>query len=104
MPYKTEKIPYDDPFLEKMSKLLPCQKEMIHHYRNEGWSQRQLAAHFNVSRRQIQFILDPKKQEANYQKRLEKGGSKQYYDKEYNTKSVRESRNKKHKILKNTIK
>jgi phage pi2 protein 07 len=100
MPYKTQEVKYDDPFLDKRCKLLPCQKEMVLHYRKEGWSQRELARHFNVSRRLIQFILDPEKLEKNYQVRIENGGSKQYYDKEKHTEAIRNHRRRKHKILK----
>ena len=100
MPFLTQKIKYDDPFLDKRCKLLPCQKEMILQYRNEGWSQRQLASRFNVSRRLIQFILDPEKLKANLQQRFESGGSKQYYKKEEHTVAIRETRRRKQAILK----
>lgn len=104
MPYLTEKIKYEDPFLDKRCKLLPCQKEMVLYYRKEGWSQRKLASHFNVSRRLIQFILDPEKQKLNLQQRFENGGSKQYYNKEKHTAAIRETRRRKQEILKETTK
>lgn len=45
-------------------------------------SQSKLARDFEVSRRTISFILDPSKREENIQRRNERGGYKQYYDKE----------------------
>lgn len=104
MPYKTQKIPFNDPFLDKRSKLIPCQKEMIVKLSKEGWSQRKLAERFNVSRRLIQFIIDPKKLEECYQKRVERGGSKKYYIKEKHTEAIRNHRRYKHKSLKESIK
>jgi len=103
MPYKTQAIRYDDPFLDKRCKLLPCQKEMVLHYRKEGWSQRELARHFNVSRRLITFVLDSEKQAANYQRKIEAGKSKQYYETKKHTEAIRNTRRRKHKILKETI-
>jgi transposase len=98
MPYKTDKLAYNCPFLDNRSKLLPCQKEMVVWYKeNEGMSQRKLAAKFNVSRRTIQFILDPEKLSKNKQRRAERGGSKAYYDKEKHKQSM-----KKHRRLKYT--
>lgn len=103
MPYKTNTIPFDDPFLDRRTKLIPCQREMIVRLNEEGWSQRQLAARFKVSKRLIQFVLDPEKQEKNYQKRIEKGGSKQYYNKEKHTECIRNHRRYKHEILKDIL-
>lgn len=105
MPYKTEKIRFDCPFFDKRSKLLPCQKEMIVYYSKRGYSQRKLAAMFNVSRRLITFIIDPQKLKKNYEARLELGGSKIYYKggPEW-AEAVRNHRRRKHSILKSTIK
>jgi hypothetical protein len=63
-------------------------------------SQRKLAKRFGVSRRLIQFIGDPSKHAANLERRAERGGSAVYYDKDYNTKRVRDHRRYKQKILK----
>lgn len=99
MPYKTDKIAINDPFLDKRTKLLPCQKEMISFWRKRGFSQRQLARMFNVSRRLITFVIDPDKHEANLAKREERGGSSIYYKKGPHTKSIREHRRYKHQIF-----
>ena len=58
-------------------------------------SQRELAARFQVSKRTIQFVLNPERQEANYERRKERGGSAQYYDKETHADAMR--RHRRHK-------
>ena len=68
MPYKTERVKLDSAFIDKRVKLLPCQKEMVVYWTKQGLSQRQLARMFNVSRRLITFIQDPKKKEKDLQK------------------------------------
>lgn len=104
MPYITDQIKLNDPFLDKRTKLIPCQKEMIVRLHQEGWSQRKLAERFNVSRRMIQFVIDPQKMEKNYQKRLENGGSPKYYNREKHTMSIRKHRRYKYDALKESIK
>ena len=104
MPYKSEKIAYDCPFLDKRVKLLPCQKEMAFYWREKGLSYNKIANIFKVSKRLIIFIIDPSKQEANLSRRLERGGSKQYYKGgEEWAKTMREHRQRKYNILKDTI-
>lgn len=104
MPYITEKLSIGCPFMDRRTKLLPCQKEMVLHYHKLGYSQRVIAKMFNVSRRLIVFIIYPEKHEKNYQARLDKGGSKQYYDKNKNSEYKKTHRRYKQKILKNTLK
>jgi transposase len=100
MPYKTEKMKLDSPFLDRRVKLLPCQKEMVVYWTNQGLSQRKLAKMFNVSRRLIQFIQDPKKKEKDLQNRADRGGSKVYYKGgEEWAKTMREHRAYKNKVL-----
>jgi hypothetical protein len=99
MPSKIDKIIIDDAFLKKSAKLLPCQKEMIVYWNNRGSSQRKLALMFNVSRRLIQFILDPSKHQANLEARKERGGSKIYYKREKHTKATKEHRKYKTQLL-----
>jgi hypothetical protein len=55
-------------------------------------SQRALAKMFGVSRRLIVFTLYPERQKENYQRRLERGGSKQYYDREKHAEAIKEHR------------
>jgi transposase len=104
MPYITDKTAISCPFLDKRVKLLPCQKEMVSHYRNLGWSQRKLAAHFNVSRRLITFVIDDTKKERDLQRRAERGGSMAYYDKAKNTSGMRKHRRHKYLTLKESLK
>jgi transposase len=104
MPYITEKTTFDCPFLDNRCKLLPCQKEMILHYSLvEGYSQNKLAAKFSVSKRTISFILNPEKLAENKLRRLERGGSKIYYDREQHNVAMAEHRKRKYNILRDTI-
>jgi transposase len=82
MPYKhTEKLinRKDD----RRVKLSPQDRvEIFDLYAAGISSQRELARVYGVSRRLIQFIVDPAKAEANKQRAKERGGYKRYYDKE----------------------
>lgn len=98
MPNKQDKIALADPFLKRSCKLLPCQKEMVVWWANQGLSQRKLAAMFHVSRRLIQFICDPKKHKGNLQRRAERGGTMIYYKKERQTVAMQ-----KHRLYKKTL-
>ncbi len=93
MPYKFEteklKIP---PTYDKRRKLNDIDKEDIRSLSRNGYSQRQLAKLYNVSRRLIQFIIDPRKLEENIERRKERGGSAQYYDTDSNTTYIRKHR------------
>ena len=78
MPYKSEKIKIAGTKYDRRIKLTPEQKEEI--YQNPlGLSQRALAKEYGVSRRTIQFILDPNKLKENLKRREERGGTMQYY-------------------------
>lgn len=99
MPSKSDKIPINNPKLDRRVKLTQEQREEIHNNK-QGHSQRELARMYNVSRRLITFILNPEKQKENYQRRVENGGTKQYYDKEKNTTAMREHRQYKKELLK----
>ncbi len=94
MPYKfqTDKllVPKEH---DKRVKLTQEEKELIKHlYKTTDTSQRKLATQFGVSRRLITFILDPEKQKANLQAKEARGGSKQYYNKETHTKTMKAHR------------
>lgn len=97
MPYKFESekllVPKEH---DKRIKLTQEDKELIRHlYETTDTSQRKLATQFGVSRRLIQFILDPEKHKANLQTREARGGSKQYYNKETHTKTMKAHRSHK---------
>lgn len=94
MPYKFEtdrkKIDRKD---DKRIKLSIEQKEEIYQkYKTGNYSQRKLAAIYNVNRRLIQFIIDPAKHDQNLKARKERGGSKIYYDKDKNTETMKKHR------------
>ena len=100
MPYKSDKMKLDSPFLDRRVKLLPCQREMVLYWTEKGLSQRKIAKMFNVSRRLITFIQDPKKKEKNLQNKEERGGWKQYYKGgEEWAKTQREHRKYKYEVL-----
>lgn len=106
MPYKFEtdklKIPKT---LDRRIKLTDGQKNIIRElYKTGEYSQRKLANEFGVSRRLIQFIIDPKKQKENYQKRVERGGHKQYYERAKNSESIKNTRKYKQSIKDELIK
>ena len=101
MPSPEEKIPINDPFLDRRTKLLPCQVERIFRLREEGLSMRAIAAVMGVSRRTVQFKLHPERREDNVERRRERGGWKQYHTTEAQTKAQREHRQYKRKIMRN---
>jgi len=103
MPYKTEKLAIKDPFMDRRTKLLPCQKQMVKYWRAVGYSQRQLAKMFKVSRRLIQFTIDEDKHKENLKRRDERGGTKQYYNREKHNEYMKKHRKDKHKRLKEII-
>jgi transposase len=104
MPYKTEKLKLESPFLDKRVKLLPCQKEMVIYWTNQGLSQRKIASMFKVSRRLITFIQDPKKKEKDLENRAARGGSVIYYKggEEWNE-TMKTHRRRKHELLKHLV-
>ena len=103
MPYKTDKIAIDCVFFDRRTKILPCQKAMIPIWWKAGASIRSIARMLGVDKRNIQFILFPDRKKKNIKDRKIRGGWKVYYDKEYNTKTQREHRKYKYKLLKDTI-
>lgn len=98
MPRISDNIPIKNETLDKRVKLTKEEKEDIKENRL-GLSQRGLARAYGVSRRTIQFILDPEKLKKNIERRKERGGSKQYYDREKNNKYMRDHRNYKKELF-----
>jgi transposase len=104
MPYKTDKVKIDCPFLDRRRKLLPCQRERMIILHEKGFSQRKLASIFNVSRRLVQFVTDPGKKEKDLQNRRDRGGSAVYYKGgEEWAATMREHRRYKYKTLKDSL-
>ena len=98
MPRKTDLIPIKDKFLDRRTKMLPCQKERaMEMVLKEGYSINSVAKCFHVHKRTIQFLCFPERLEKNKQDRADRGGTMQYYNKEYHTDKIREHRDhKKH--------
>jgi hypothetical protein len=98
MPYKSEplKVPLSK---DRRRKLTEEQKEEIKLLSVEH-SKRELARMFSVSKRTIQFIVNPKSKQENLERREERGGTKQYYDKEKNAEYMRSHRRYKHELFK----
>lgn len=59
-----------------------------------GLSKRQLALKFKVSRRLVDFIMNPDREEQNLLLREIRGGWKQYYDKKKHNESMKNYRKK----------
>ena len=105
MPRKSDKIKIANSEFDRRIKLTNNDKELIRWLREEEQiSYKKLADRFNVSKRSIIFICKPETLEKNKKLRENRGGWKVYYDKERNTKSIREHRNYKRDLyLKNKI-
>ena len=100
MPYKTDKLKIDNQFLDRRTKLIDCQKELIKYlFANSDISINGLARQFKVNKRLIQFILFPERQKKNLIDRKNRGGTMYYYDKDYHKEKMKEHRRYKHKIL-----
>lgn len=100
MPYKTDKLAINDFFIDRRTKMLPCQKERAKQLYSEGIGIRALARMFHVDKRLIQFLLFPERQKKNVQDREKRGGWKQYYDKTKHAEAIKDHRKYKHKVLK----
>ncbi|MEY5042427.1 MAG: hypothetical protein RLZZ414_1991 [Bacteroidota bacterium] len=91
MPYTSEKIKIEGTQFDRRRKLSEEDKKDISE-NVLGLSQRQLAIKYSVSRRTIQFIIDPNKLEENLKRRAERGGSKKYYKPDEWAETMREHR------------
>jgi hypothetical protein len=103
MPYKTDKLKLGR-LLSRRVKLQDSQKDEIKQLHAQGSSIHSLSKIYKVSRRLIQFILFPERQEQNIKLRNERGGSKIYYNREEHTAAIKDYRRYKYKMLKDTIK
>ena len=84
---------------DRRRKLTDEQKEEIRRLRELGLSLKEIAEAYGVSRRLVQFICDPAKEEENKKRRQERGGWRQYYDPNTHAKTMREHRLYKQKLL-----
>ena len=100
MPYLTEKLALADPFLDRRTRLLPCQRERTLALRErDGLSYQAIADIMGVSKRTIAFVINPDKyaiQQANAALR-QAGG--RYYEKGRHTTAIREHRQHKQTLL-----
>ena len=103
MPSKLEKIPIDDPFLDRRVKLIPCQREMVLYWHERGTSIRAIARMFHVDRRTIEFVIYPERLTRNKELRQDRGGSKIYYKKERHTVAMKNHRHYKNEIFKDKL-
>ena len=91
MPYKSEKIKIEGTKFDRRRKLTEEDKKDISE-NVLGLSTRELSLKYGVSRRTIQFILDPNKLAENLKRRAERGGSKKYYKPDEWAETMREHR------------
>ena len=102
MPYKSEKIIIAKSEFDRRRKLSESDKEEIRRLSSE-YSQRYLAKMFGVSRRLIVFTIYPERLIENKKRRVERGGSKQYYDREKHNDYVKTHRQYKQKLHTNNL-
>lgn len=104
MPRKSDKMTIKDESLDKRFKLNQQQKEDIKiEYASGLISQRDLAEKYNVSRRTIQFILDPDKLKRNQEQFRERQKEGRYYDKEKHRNYMKQHREHKKELYKNNL-
>jgi predicted DNA-binding protein (UPF0251 family) len=93
MPYKFEKIPINNPKNDKRVKLTDEDRDNIREEYASGLiSQNNLAKKYGVSKRLVQFILNPEKQEIAKQQFAERQKDGRYYDREKHNEYVRSHR------------
>jgi len=99
MPYKHTKFKIPKK-LDKRVKITDKDRDKIRElYAAGGTSHRKLAIEFGVSKRLIQFILNPEKHQENLDKRKERGGSKMYFNKDKHTDAMKKHRRYKQELF-----
>jgi transposase-like protein len=102
MPYQFDKIPINNPKHDKRVKLSPEDKEnIVSDYQTGLFSQRDLAKKYDVSRRLIQFTLDPQKKEIAKQQFSERQKDGRYYNKEKHNEYMKKHRDHKKELWNN---
>jgi len=79
-------------------------KRVVELYDTGLWSKHALAREFVVSKRLIQFILNPEVLEQNLRRRAETGGSKQYYSADKHKHYMRRHRARKAELIQDSEK
>lgn len=98
MPYKSDSLYIAHTKHDRRIKLSEDDKKEIRLLSKSGLSQRVLARRFEVSRRLIQFIINPECQEENLKRRKERGGWSVYYSTEKHRQYIKNHRRYKHKL------
>jgi predicted DNA-binding protein (UPF0251 family) len=99
MPYKFEKIPINNPEHDRRVKLTDDDRENIREeYATGSISQNNLAKKYGVSKRLVQFILNPEKQEISKQQFAERQKDGRYYDREKHNEQMKKHRNHKKEL------
>lgn len=100
MPRKSDLLPINDRTLDKRIKLTDAQRvEIKNRYQVNVVSAQKLADEYKVSKRLIQFIVDPSKHEENLKRREERGGTMHYYDREKNKNYMKKHRDYKKQLF-----
>lgn len=104
MPYKSAKIKLPKKF-DRRIRFTDEKKKQADLLYSQGESITKTAKILGISKRLLQFYLFPERHEKNLIDRQERGGSKNYYNKEKNTKAHREHyRYKQNLFLKGELK
>lgn len=104
MSTKIDSIVINNELLDKRVKLTFNQKQEIIYIREKQQiSYQKIADMFGVSKRTIIFICKPETLQACLDKREERGGWKQYYNKEKHCLSTQQHRDYKRELFKNKL-
>lgn len=87
------------PELDRRIKIQKSEHANIKMLHKQGMAIRAIARQYGVDKRLIQFILFPERQKLNYQHRVERGGSMQYYDKDKWRETMKEHRHYKSTVF-----
>lgn len=98
MPYKSERCKIAGTKYDKRRKLTAEQKAEIAEL--IGFSSREIARMYGVSRRTVQFIQHPERLQRNKQCRANRGGWRQYYNRQEWAANMRKHRQHKHALYK----
>lgn len=99
MPYKFEKTPINNPKNDKRVRLTNEDRESIKEEYSLGFvSQNDLAKKYGVSKRLIQFILNPEKQEIAKKQFAERQKDGRYYSKEKHREYMKNHRSHKKEL------
>ena len=84
---------------DRRIKLSQEDKKEIEKCFKDGMSIRAIQRKFKVDRRLIQFVLFPERQKRNVEMRQKRGGSSVYYNKTYQAKKIKATRDYKKRLL-----